>query len=67
MIRSDGRGGVDVAGQMAGLLAEYEIIGTAILNVAVSRGLDESTQREVFEICFSSVMDSLEDVKEEQK
>lgn len=67
MIRSDGRGGVHVAGQMAGLLAEYEIIGTAILKVAVSRGLDESTLREVFEICFSSVMDSLEDVKEEKK
>lgn len=67
MIRSDGRGGVYVAGQMARLLAEYEIIGTEILNVAVSRGLDESTLREVFEVCFSSVMDSLEDVKEEQK
>lgn len=67
MIRSDGKGGVHVAGQIAGLLAEYEIIGTAILNVAVSRGLDESTLREVFAICFSSVMYSLEDVKEEKK
>lgn len=63
MIRSDGRGGVYVAGQMAGLLAEYEIIGTAILNVAVSRGLDESTLREVFEVRFSGVMEVLEEVE----
>mgnify|MGYP006928628033 CR=1 FL=1 len=66
MIISNGSGGVYVEGQVAGLFAEYEIIGTKIMKAAVSRGLDESTLREVFEICFSSVMDSLEDVKEDK-
>lgn len=46
-------------------LLNMELLELQIFNAAVSRGLDESTLREVFEVCFSIVMDSLEDVKEE--
>lgn len=45
MIASNGSGGVLIDGRVAELFAEYEIIGMAIMRVAIEDGVAESTLR----------------------
>ena len=66
MIVSNGSGGVYIEGWAAELFAEYEIIGKAIMRVAIEDGAAESTLRAVMKNCCRSVLDHWEDLGEEQ-
>lgn len=64
MIKTDEFGGVTVGGMIDSLFAEYEAAGNAIARGAIAMGYDTDTLRELFELCFSRVMEVLE--KEER-
>lgn len=61
MIKTDEFGRVTVGGMIDNLFAEYEIAGKAIMRGAISAGYDKSVLRELFELCFSIVMEVLEE------
>lgn len=61
MIKTDEFGGVAVAGMLDILFAEYESAGKGIIRGAVAEGYDERTLRALFELCFSRVMEVLEE------
>jgi hypothetical protein len=61
MIKTDEFGGVTVDGMIDSLFAEYEVAGRVIIRGALSAGYDETNLRALFELCFSRVMDVLEE------
>ena len=61
MINTDEFGRVTVNGMLASLFAEYEAAGKAIARGAIDMGHDETSVRAVFELCFSMVMEVLEE------
>ena len=61
MIKTDGFGGVTVGGMIDSLFAEYEAAGRAIARGAILEGYDERVLRAAFELCFSMVMEVLEE------
>lgn len=63
MINTDEFGRVTVNGMMDSLFAEYEIAGKAIIRGALSAGYDELALRAVLGLCFSRVMEVLEEEK----
>lgn len=52
---------VTIGGMIDSLFAEYAAAGRAIARGAISEGYDERVLRVVFEVCFSQVMEVLED------
>lgn len=64
MIKTDEFGRVTVNGMLVDLFAEYEAAGRGIIRGALSMGCDETILRAVFELCFSRVMDVLEEEKQ---
>lgn len=63
MIKTDEFGGVTVGGMIDSLFAEYEAAGMAIARGAIAMGRDETLVRAAFELCFSGVMEELEEEK----
>lgn len=63
MIKTDEFGGVTVGGMIDSLFAEYAAAGRAIARGAISEGYDERVLRALFELCFSGVMEVLEEVE----
>lgn len=61
MIKTDEFGRVTVGGMIDSLFAEYEAAGRGIIRGALSMGYDETFLRALFELCFSRVMDGLEE------
>lgn len=61
MIKTDEFGRVSVGGMIDSLFAEYEAAGRAIARGAIAMGYDTDTLRAVFELCFSMVMEVLEE------
>lgn len=61
MIKTDEFGGVTVGGMIDSLFAEYAAAGRAIARGAIVMGYDTDTLRAVFELCFSMVMEVLEE------
>lgn len=61
MIKTDEFGRVTVNGMMDSLFAEYGAAGRAIARGAISEGYDERVLRAAFELCFSMVMEVLEE------
>lgn len=61
MIKTDEFGRVSVGGMIDSLFAEYEAAGRAIARGAIAMGYDTDTLRSVFELCFSMVMEVLEE------
>lgn len=64
MISTDEFGRVTVNGMMDSLFAEYAAAGRAIARGAISEGYDERVLRALFELCFSGVMEVLEEVEQ---
>lgn len=67
MIRSNEGDGVHLEGRVAGLFAEYEFIGMAIMEAGISNGFAESTLRAVMKSCCRNVLDHWKDFKEEHE
>lgn len=63
MIKTDEFGMVTVGGMIDSLFAEYAAAGRAIARGAISEGCDERVLRALFELCFSRVMEVLEEEK----
>lgn len=63
MIKTDEFGMVTVGGMIDSLVAEYAAAGRAIAKGAISEGCDERILRALFELCFSGVMEVLEEVE----
>lgn len=63
MIKTDEFGMVTVGGMIDSLFAEYAAAGKAIARGAISEGHDERVLRAMFELCFSGVMEVLEEVE----
>jgi len=63
MIKTDEFGMVTVGGMIYSLFTEYAAAGRAIARGAISEGYDERVLRVVFELCFSGVMEVLEEVE----
>lgn len=63
MIKIDEYGRVTVEGKLDSLFSEYVAAGRAIARGAISEGYDMGTVRVVFELCFSGVMEVLEEVE----
>lgn len=63
MIKTDEFGRVTVGGMIDSLIAEYAAAGRAIARGAISEGYDERVLRALFELCFSGVMEVLEEVE----
>lgn len=63
MIKTDEFGRVTVGGMIDSLFAEYGAAGRAIARGAIDMGYDETILRAVFELCFSGVMEVLEEEK----
>lgn len=61
MIKTDEFGRVSVGEMIDSLFAEYEAAGRAIAKGAIAMGYDTDTLRAVFELCFSMVMEVLEE------
>lgn len=61
MINTDEFGMVTVGGMIDSLFAEYAAAGMAIARGAISEGYDERVLRVAFELCFSMVMEVLEE------
>lgn len=61
MIKTDEFGMVTVGGMMDSLFAEYAAAGKAIARGAIAEGCDERVLRAVFELCFSMIMEVLEE------
>lgn len=61
MIKTDEFGTVTVGGMIDSLFAEYEAAGKAIARGAIAMGYDTDTLRALFELCFSRVMEVLEE------
>lgn len=61
MIKTDEFGTVTVGGMIDSLFAEYGAAGRAIARGAISEGYDERVLRAAFELCFSMVMEVLEE------
>lgn len=61
MIKTDEFGMVTVGGMIDSLFAEYAAAGKAIARGAIDMGHDETSVRAVFELCFSMVMEVLEE------
>lgn len=64
MINTDEFGRVSVGGMIDSLFAEYAAAGRAIARGAISEGYDERVLRALFELCFSGVMEVLEEVEQ---
>lgn len=63
MINTDEFGRETVGGMIDSLFAEYASAGRAIARGAIAEGYDERVLRALFELCFSGVMEVLEEVK----
>lgn len=63
MISTDDFGRVTVGGMIDSLFAEYAAAGKAIARGAIAEGYDERVLRALFELCFSGVMEVLEEVE----
>ena len=63
MIKTDEFGMVTVGGMIDSLFVEYGAAGRAIARGAISEGYDERVLRAAFELCFSMVMEVLEEEK----
>nr|DAR30215.1 MAG TPA: hypothetical protein [Caudoviricetes sp.] len=63
MIKTDEFGRVTVNGMVDNLFAEYEIAGKALVRGALSAGCDELVLKAILELCFSKVMEVLEEEK----
>lgn len=63
MIKTDEFGRVTVGGMIDSLFAEYAAAGRAIARGAIAEGYDERVLRALFELCFSGVMEVLEEVE----
>ena len=63
MIKTDEFGMVTVGGMIDSLFAEYAAAGKAIARGAIDTGRDETLVRAAFELCFSMVMEVLEEEK----
>lgn len=63
MIKTDEFGMVTVGGMIDSLFAEYAAAGRAIARGAISEGYDERVLRAVIDLCFSMVMEVLEEEK----
>lgn len=63
MIKTDEFDRVTVRGMIDNLFAEYAAVGRAIARGAISEGYDERVLRALFELCFSGVMEVLEEVE----
>lgn len=63
MIKTNEFGRVTVGGMIYSLFAEYATAGRAIARGAISEGYDERVLRALFELCFSGVMEVLEEVE----
>lgn len=61
MIKTDEFGTVTVGGMIDSLFAEYEAAGIAIARGAIAMGHDETLVRAAFALCFSRVMEALEE------
>lgn len=61
MINTDEFGRVTVGGMIDRLFSEYAAAGRAIARGAISEGYDERVLRAAFELCFSMVMEVLEE------
>lgn len=61
MIKTDEFGMVTVGGMIDSLFAEYAAAGRAIARGAIGMGHNETFVRTAFELCFSMVMEVLED------
>lgn len=61
MINTDEFGRVTVGGMIDSLFSEYAAAGRAIARGAISEGYDERVLRAAFELCFSMVMEVLEE------
>lgn len=64
MIKTDEFGRVTVGGMIDSLFAEYAAAGKAIARGAIAEGYDERVLRALFELCFSGVMEVLEEVEQ---
>lgn len=64
MIKTDEFGRVTVGGMIDSLFAEYAAAGRAIARGAIAEGYDERVLRALFELCFSGVMEVLEEVEQ---
>lgn len=63
MIKTDEFGRVTVGGMIDSLFAEYVAVGKAIARGVIAEGYDERVLRTLFELCFSGVMEVLEEVE----
>ena len=63
MIKTDEFGRVTVGGMIDKLFAEYAAVGRAIARGAILEGYDMDTVRALFVLCFSGVMEVLEEVE----
>lgn len=63
MIKTDEFGTGTVGGMIDSLFAEYGAAGIAIARGAIDMGCDETLLRVAFELCFSRVMEVLEEEK----
>ena len=63
MIKTNEFGMVTVGGMIDSLFAEYDAAGKAIARGAIAEGYDERALRALFELCFSRVMEVLEEVE----
>lgn len=63
MIKTDEFGRVTVGGMIDSLFAEYAAAGRAIARGAIAEGYDERVLKALFELCFSGVMEVLEEVE----
>lgn len=63
MIKTDEFGVVTVGGMIDSLFSEYAAAGRAIARGAIAEGYDERVLRALFELCFSGVMEVLEEVE----
>lgn len=61
MIKTDEFGGVTIGGTLDSLFAEYASAGKGIAKGAIDMGCDETLLRVAFELCFSRVMEVLEE------
>lgn len=64
MINTNEFGRVTVGGMIDSLFAEYATAGKAIARGAIAEGYDERVLRALFELCFSGVMEVLEEVEQ---
>lgn len=63
MIKTDEFGRVTVEGKIDSLFVEYVAVGKAIARGVIAEGYDERVLRTLFELCFSGVMEVLEEVE----